>query len=771
MGPPLLAFGISFCGLLGLPQEEPALADYFGFSGLEIVKIDAGAGPLSVADVDGDGLLDLIVVNNRASRIEIHHQKAGARPDDERPVTRPNQIPDHWRFRRTLVPVSHRVQAVVPFDFDGDGRLDLVYAGDPDEIVFLHQESSGTFAPARRHQVKGLAANRDGLAVADVTGDSRPELLALVGGEIHAWTMRGDELEPPLRLSAGADMVAFMVEDFTGEGRPDIAGVLPSDAAPLRMWCGRREGKVAVLGPQLRLQMPEIIELYPLRVPGRPAASIAVIERASRRLVLYDALEQPIEHEQSAAMEVYGFSDPGNRKRAVRIVDLDGDGLLDLVATDTQANALFAWAQARGRGLEPWRSFPCFAALDNVVAGNVDGDPYAELFVLSEKEGVVGRCDAGPEGIPFPRPLSLPQGKTPVALALAALDGEPHLAVVVKDKRDCAVVLLSMNGRSRTIELGALGRPPDTVLALDADQDGHSDLLLFTRDKPMRMLRHGAEGFETLEDKDMGQFGLVQAAGADNTAVFDADGDGKPELLIADLNYVRAVRYQADVPPGASPGWQVVEQVNAADGTAKLVSLAILGDRIVAADKANGKMLLLARAGAGPEGRWSQADAIDVRGFACSSIGAGAFCGDGRANVLMVGDDGFGLLRLSGTGLTLREFGSWRAEEERRRHHELAGGDVNGDGFVDIVSLDAGEQMCEILTLSEDRRPLYATGFKVFESKLFTGGERAEPEPSQGIVADITGDGADDLILQAHDRVLIYPQATAPVGSAIADDP
>ena len=43
----------------------------------------------------------------------------------------------------------------------------------------------------------------------------------------------------------------------------------------------------------------------------------------------------------------------------------------------------------------------------------------------------------------------------------------------------------------------------------------------------------------------------------------------------------------------------------------------------------------------------------------------------------------------------------------------------------------------------------------------FTGGERAEPEPSQGLVADITGDGADDLILQAHDRVLIYPQATA----------
>jgi hypothetical protein len=754
-----LAICVALWGAASPP--EPPLADYFGFSGLEIVKIDPGAGPLSVADVDGDGRLDLIVVNNRASRIELHLQREGAAPGDERPVTRPNEIPEHWRYRRVLVPVSHRVQAVVPCDADGDGRLDLTYAGDPDEIVFLRQEPGGTFAPGRRHRVKGLSANRDGLAIADVTGDARPELLALVDGEIHAWTMRGDELGPPLRLAAGAGMVAFMVDDFTGEGCADVAGVIPADPAPLRLWCGRREGASAVLGPQLRFQMPELVELYALRVPGRSAAAIAVIERASRRLVLHDVLEAPIEDEQGAAIEVYGFGDPGGRARAVRIVDLDGDGLLDLVATDTQANALAAWRQAPGRGLEPWRSFPCFAGLDDVVAGNVDGDAHAELFVLSEKEGVVGRCDAGPEGIPFPRPLALPAGRTPVALALADDGGRAQLAVVVKDKRECAVALLAMDGTSRTIELGALGRPPDTVLALDADQDGRGDLLLFTRDKPMRMLRRGAEGFETLEDKDMGQYGLVQAAGADNTAVFDVDGDGRAELLVADLNYVRALRYRADALPGTTPGWQVVEQINAADSAARLVSLAVLGERIVAADRASGKMLLLARAGDRAGGRWSQADAIDVRGFACTSIGAGAFCGDGRANVLMVGEDGFGLLRLSGTGLALREFGSWRAEEERRRHHELAAGDVNGDGFIDIVSVDAGEQMCEILTLSAGRAPLYATGFKVFESKLFSGGERSEPEPGQAIIADVTGDGAEDLVLQAHDRVLIYPQMTA----------
>jgi hypothetical protein len=94
--------------------------------------------------------------------------------------------------------------------------------------------------------------------------------------------------------------------------------------------------------------------------------------------------------------------------------------------------------------------------------------------------------------------------------------------------------------------------------------------------------------------------------------------------------------------------------------------------------------------------------------------------------------------------------------------HELVAGDINSDGFTDLVSLDAGEQMCEIFSFTEARRMLYATGFKVFESKLFSGGEPREYEPSEAIIADITGDGANDLVLLSHDRALIYPQMTKP---------
>ena len=83
---------------------------------------------------------------------------------------------------------------------------------------------------------------------------------------------------------------------------------------------------------------------------------------------------------------------------------------------------------------------------------------------------------------------------------------------------------------------------------------------------------------------------------------------------------------------------------------------------------------------------------------------------------------------------------------------------MNSDGFLDLVYLDAREQMCGILSISAARKLIPATEFKVFESRLFSGGQSREYEPSAAIVDDLTGDNADDIILQVHDRFLVYPQ-------------
>jgi hypothetical protein len=242
--------------------------------------------------------------------------------------------------------------------------------------------------------------------------------------------------------------------------------------------------------------------------------------------------------------------------------------------------------------------------------------------------------------------------------------------------------------------------------------------------------------------------------------VFDVLGDGKSELLVADRNYVRALRYDAAPAAGTSPGWQVVKQINADASDAKLTCVAVMGDKVVAGDKENGRLVVFGRDGSD----WRQVEAIEVPGFKFNQIFAGSFGGDDKPSILAIGDDSFALVRLSGDRWKLTEVATWRSDEPRRVEHELVVGDLNGDGFLDITALDAGEQMAEILSFSQAGKLRYGTAFKVFETKIFSGGEPKEFEPNMGLVTDMTGDGKDDLVLLCHDRVLLYPQQAKPEG-------
>ena len=49
----------------------------FGFNGPEIFPIDNQIGHLRAADLDGDGLQDLIVVNNFRSKINLLYNQTG----------------------------------------------------------------------------------------------------------------------------------------------------------------------------------------------------------------------------------------------------------------------------------------------------------------------------------------------------------------------------------------------------------------------------------------------------------------------------------------------------------------------------------------------------------------------------------------------------------------------------------------------------------------------------------------------------------------------
>lgn len=763
---------------VGAAQPTDNLAAFFGFGDMRVVVLDEGAGPVISADFNADGLPDLAAANNRKSRIEIfYHRSTPRTPEELDREYRVNELPPNPWYDNHRISVAHNVQSLAAHDADGDGSLDIVYAGEnPSELVILRQESFDAFEPFSRRRVRDLAASKDGLAVADVLGGPSPELLATVAGRIHAFPLSSaGVIGEPVELGAGDDLAAMFVADFSGDGHSDILGVAPNDPAPLRLWVqnvsGAADQKRGRLGAEIRFEMPALVEAEPVRFPGRDAASVAVIERASRRIVVYDLAQQEeggrVAGEREVQPEVGAFSGGTDRDRSVAVGDIDGDGLPELLATDARANAIVVHRQAPGLGLDSGAAFGTFKKPKQVDAGAWRNGEH-RVFVLSEEEKTVGISEYEDGRLRFAQPLGIATaGATPVAIKHVVLEQGPALAVVVKSGRDYILELHRPGGGSpSTISLESARREPGSILAADADRDGATDLLVLTPGEEMIMVRGGEEGgeyrlVEALTKDEMAQFGLVQAAGPANTALLDVSGDGQPELLIADANFVRACAYDAET------GWRVVEQVNVPDAATQFVALALLdrgGETLpVAADRAGGRLVVF---GPDDDGAWEVRERMRLAGFDLAKLFAGPFAGDSDPAILAISEEAFGLVRLGGTRTALDQIAAHRPEAEDRFEHEMEAGDVNGDGYTDLVVLDANERMCEIYTFSASRRLHPATEFEVFQTRLFSGGRARENEPSAAVVADVTGDGATDLLLLAHDRLLIYPQQTAPAPSA-----
>jgi len=732
----------------------------------EVLKLDWNTRGLLAADLDGDGRTDLALINNDRSRIELLYQRD---PDAEPGSTTRRVATNRWepeledaRFDKRPLTTGITLYDVAAGDLDGDGRTDLVYTGDPDVLTIRYQSADGGWDEKRVLDLGKPLQFLTTLKIADLDGDKRNDLVVILQKEVVV--LRQDErgvLGVPERYALADEPCWSLDEaDVDGDGRRDLVYMASGRRDGLRV---RLQQPDTTFGPEraYRIEIARSTYQRISRGEGRsPAFAYMQNQTAMLSVVSLEPGVQAAGTFASLKPRVYSLAAVSKIPPAYAVADVDGDGRLDLALAAADSAQLFVHFQNSAGELGEGRPYPSLPDGRALAAVDWDGDGRSELFVASPKEQTVGVARFTPGGrLSYPQPLPV-KGK-PVALDAGALApaGRIALAVALEEGGARRIDFLTHGDGSGTlltsIELAGLKTDPRAIRLLDANQDGLMDLAVFVPFEPMRLLVQDAAGtFADISGTPGYRKGLVDNLDPASLTLADVDGDGRAEMLVAGAGYARVLRLDA------TGTLQVVDQFNAREPTSEIAATFAVdadGDgstEIVLLDRKADQFQVLRR---NDQGVFIFADSLPVSRIDLVGSLQIDLNRDGRDDLLVFGKDRFWSVPLGAPDFGVDTIVTHETDLKNVRHQDVAAGDLNGDGVSDLVLIDPRLNLVEVL-VRDGFTLRSALHFRVFEADPNAqkrGGQSAEPRET--LIADVTGDGKNDLILLVHDRVLVYP--------------
>lgn len=740
----------------------------FGFSGKEIYPIDQGIDQLHVADLDGDGLNDIIVVNNLRAKINLLYNLTGkTNHADVTPESNPdlNQLPPDARFRIDSIPTDERISALAVADLNGDGRPDLVYFGDTKDLVVRYNLGTNGWSEPKSWHFEDGRLDANALATGDLNGDGLTDI-AFLGdnGAVYFLAQQPDHtFAEPVKISYSGTPKAVQIVDVNGDGKNDLLLVDFDSATPYRFRLQIAGGQ---LGPEIFFKSPPIRSFTIDTLAGDATNYLVSIDAATGRAAVSQFTRKPGEVLAGALyggqFQILPLNKTDAASRGVLWADVDGDGRADLVVAEPETGQLSVYLQQADGTLAPPKKFPSLAGVSQIAVSDWNGDGQPEIFLLSGDENAIGMTSFDKAGhLPFPTLIPL-DGK-PLAMAVGVLKpgAKPVLAVIVDNDGVRSLVVRSADGKSKSQKLSdSFKSNPATLAIQDANQDGLPDLIALIPYEKIKVLLQKTDGTFDEEDVDPPGGALEQPW----FASMDVDGDGKSELLLPQKNFVRAVVLEQKPKEAGStnaPDWafRVKDQINGSASDSRIIGATVVQNGTNAApslfllDEEHKQLTLCER---DTNGVWQVVKNLNLPVASFPSVCTVQL--GGAPSVAFIGQNAVAWQALSGDVWDLTKLDAYDTSIRDGYLNDLIAGDLLGNGRKQIVFMETAKNYLDLVQFDTHRKLVPGDRWQVFEQHTFRGAQNALPEPREAVVADVTGDKKNDLIVLVHDRIIVYPQ-------------
>ena len=734
--------------------EAEAGARFAGWQGLRVIVQEGSPAQMRAIDIDGDGRVEPVGLNTRMSRLDVY----GWLPADQREpppeprADRPNELPMAPEFSHTEIATDRLPNEMLAHDMDGDGRLELIVLESPPNRVSLYRraeadadgEQAGWFREQSWELLAGNVTGRANRMIWHPNRGEAPTLLISFNEGIQQLTLAEDERASWLEPREQRGRAAWWLADVDGDGDADLVEWVRQAGEQVR-W---RENTGDDLLPSRGLSelSPDGLEV------------LAAANDQPAHLLLLGGLQSGVLRRYRMELdeaEPYGRRQPlpleGGATTPWAGVEL-GDRKA-LVKVDADQPRLDVYWLNEG-GWSGGESFPIIADVQKVIAPTA---APGTLLLWAKDAGVLHQSHWQDGRLSFPRPLNRDEADAPAD----ADDGG----------NDDADAQNNDPGDRRVLALDRAGATTWWV------QQAGDDLLLHTwKHNPPRTLRFVGAGNKAEKVRWLGgrrllvhqQYArspvLVEAGEGDQpatitspshlaksaldqfTLITDDDGelrlarmrDGVLQWLDEDLQPLDQVMLPDDL--------RMVGYLPQEDGAA--LALQAGGEQLHRLEPDGAGVMRLARSYRLPGGQQLVED--PVVGLMLIDAQQLTRLAPGRPGMLELVDSIDSRVgRPSGV--------------KEATIHRMGLVDIDADGRDELLLADDERHQLTVLRVTDQKlEPMIS--WPVFEDssypyggdQYYMGPETRGGEPREVVGGDLDGDGAGDLALLCHDRLLIY---------------